>query len=226
MALLVAQIFNLPYRRFGIGRASVELNASDGADVRRMQFCDTADYKSALRITQAAKNLRCATVHPEVVGGTVAAAILAAVEGAHLAARTCARSSEIAGACTPVPPGRMPRLYGSQDGRRYQQLGLGTDRPAAPPRPSGQRFREGQPRPSQLHPLIWMDGGPSHYETFDPKPDAPKEIRGDLAPDQDGGSRSSFLRNGAKAGRHRGQTDDRPLHLSSRSQPTAAATTT
>ncbi|MBM3838679.1 MAG: DUF1501 domain-containing protein [Verrucomicrobia bacterium] len=30
--------------------------------------------------------------------------------------------------------------------------------------------------------LIWMDGGPSHYETFDPKPDAPKEIRGELKP--------------------------------------------
>jgi hypothetical protein len=26
--------------------------------------------------------------------------------------------------------------------------------------------------------LIWMDGGPTHYETFDPKPAAPKEIRG------------------------------------------------
>jgi hypothetical protein len=26
--------------------------------------------------------------------------------------------------------------------------------------------------------LIWMDGGPSHYETFDPKPSAPVEIRG------------------------------------------------
>src|SRR6186997_330734 len=26
--------------------------------------------------------------------------------------------------------------------------------------------------------LIWMDGGPSHYETFDPKPNAPVEIRG------------------------------------------------
>ena len=26
--------------------------------------------------------------------------------------------------------------------------------------------------------LIWLDGGPSHYETFDPKPDAPSEIRG------------------------------------------------
>ena len=30
--------------------------------------------------------------------------------------------------------------------------------------------------------LIWMDGGPSHYESFDPKPDAPKEIRGDFSP--------------------------------------------
>src|SRR5690606_4966065 len=26
--------------------------------------------------------------------------------------------------------------------------------------------------------MIWLDGGPSHYETFDPKPDAPSEIRG------------------------------------------------
>jgi hypothetical protein len=30
--------------------------------------------------------------------------------------------------------------------------------------------------------LIWMDGGPSHYETFDPKPEAPKEVRGEFAP--------------------------------------------
>ena len=26
--------------------------------------------------------------------------------------------------------------------------------------------------------LIWLDGGPTHYETFDPKPKAPVEIRG------------------------------------------------
>ena len=26
--------------------------------------------------------------------------------------------------------------------------------------------------------MIWQDGGPSHYESFDPKPDAPSEIRG------------------------------------------------
>jgi len=30
--------------------------------------------------------------------------------------------------------------------------------------------------------FIWLDGGPTHYETFDPKPDAPKEIRGELNP--------------------------------------------
>ena len=28
--------------------------------------------------------------------------------------------------------------------------------------------------------MVWLDGGPSHYETFDPKPDAPSEIRGEF----------------------------------------------
>ncbi|RUL89328.1 DUF1501 domain-containing protein [Tautonia sociabilis] len=30
--------------------------------------------------------------------------------------------------------------------------------------------------------LVWMDGGPTHYETFDPKPEAPAEIRGEYDP--------------------------------------------
>lgn len=30
--------------------------------------------------------------------------------------------------------------------------------------------------------LIWLDGGPTHYETFDPKPEAPAEIRGEFHP--------------------------------------------
>ncbi len=30
--------------------------------------------------------------------------------------------------------------------------------------------------------LVWLDGGPTHYETFDPKPQAPVEIRGEFAP--------------------------------------------
>ena len=29
--------------------------------------------------------------------------------------------------------------------------------------------------------LIWLDGGPSHLESFDPKPDAPEEVRGPLS---------------------------------------------
>jgi Protein of unknown function (DUF1501) len=29
--------------------------------------------------------------------------------------------------------------------------------------------------------LIWLDGGPSHIETFDPKPEAPSEVRGPFA---------------------------------------------
>jgi hypothetical protein len=33
--------------------------------------------------------------------------------------------------------------------------------------------------PAKACVLVWMDGGPTHYETFDPKPDAPVEIRGD-----------------------------------------------
>ena len=28
--------------------------------------------------------------------------------------------------------------------------------------------------------LVWLDGGPSHYETFDPKPESPQEIRGEF----------------------------------------------
>src|SRR5438067_2030495 len=35
----------------------------------------------------------------------------------------------------------------------------------------------GQARPTSCI-LVWMDGGPTHYETFDPKPGAPAEIRG------------------------------------------------
>ena len=30
--------------------------------------------------------------------------------------------------------------------------------------------------------LLWLDGGPSHFETFDPKPDAPTDVRGEFKP--------------------------------------------
>ena len=38
----------------------------------------------------------------------------------------------------------------------------------------------GSRAPAKACILIWMDGGPTHIETFDPKPDAPAEIRGDF----------------------------------------------
>src|ERR1051325_2307153 len=41
----------------------------------------------------------------------------------------------------------------------------------------------GQGRPAQVNCiLIWLDGGPTHYESFDPKPDAPSGIRGEFKP--------------------------------------------
>lgn len=30
--------------------------------------------------------------------------------------------------------------------------------------------------------LVWLDGGPTHYEMFDPKPDAPSDVRGKFNP--------------------------------------------
>jgi len=38
--------------------------------------------------------------------------------------------------------------------------------------------RKGAPAKACI--LIWMDGGPTHIEMFDPKPDAPAEIRGEF----------------------------------------------
>lgn len=40
----------------------------------------------------------------------------------------------------------------------------------------------GQPSGKRINVImIWQDGGPSHYESFDPKPDAPSEIRGQFS---------------------------------------------
>jgi uncharacterized protein (DUF1501 family) len=41
--------------------------------------------------------------------------------------------------------------------------------------------RAGAPAKAVSCILLWMQGGPSHIDTFDPKPDAPAEIRGEFA---------------------------------------------
>ena len=42
------------------------------------------------------------------------------------------------------------------------------------------RASSGTTRQADACILVWQDGGPTHYETFDPKPDAPSEIRGEF----------------------------------------------
>lgn len=42
------------------------------------------------------------------------------------------------------------------------------------------RQNGGLPATAERCILIWMDGGPTHFETFDPKPDAPAEFRGEF----------------------------------------------
>lgn len=47
-------------------------------------------------------------------------------------------------------------------------------------------LREGEKRPNGAQAksviLVWLDGGPSQYDTFDPKPDAPSNIKSPFAP--------------------------------------------
>lgn len=43
-----------------------------------------------------------------------------------------------------------------------------------------QQAAAGKPRKQINCILMWMQGGPSHIDTFDPKPDAPAEIRGEF----------------------------------------------
>lgn len=43
--------------------------------------------------------------------------------------------------------------------------------------------RAGKISPDQVSCIfVWLDGGPTHHESFDPKPDAPAEVRGELNP--------------------------------------------
>ena len=64
--------------------------------------------------------------------------------------------------------------------RDYLQLGLSTLLGGG--LATSLKARVDSPLPVQAKAciLIWMDGGPTHYETFDPKPNAPSEYRGEF----------------------------------------------
>ena len=74
--------------------------------------------------------------------------------------------------------------------------------------------------------MIWLDGGPSHYETFDPKPDAPSEIRGEFKPDPDLRPRRAFQRAGEPTGRESSTSSPSSARSATRTPITAAATIT
>jgi len=44
------------------------------------------------------------------------------------------------------------------------------------------RAAGGKPARAKSCILVWLDGGPSHLETFDPKPDVPADVRGPFRP--------------------------------------------
>ena len=77
-----------------------------------------------------------------------------------------------------------PRCPGPVTRRRFLQIGalsvgLGAIQPY---RCSGPPTRGTEPPTSVI--LIWLPGGPPHMETYDMKPDAPAEYRGDFRPIQ------------------------------------------
>jgi hypothetical protein len=83
---------------------------------------------------------------------------------------------------TPTPPHR--HTIGIHR-REFLQIGysgvLGLGLSALPTRAAGQS-REGDPRPPRSLILVWLTGAPSQLDTFDLKPEAPPEIRGEFKP--------------------------------------------
>lgn len=63
-----------------------------------------------------------------------------------------------------------------------QLIGLGALTPTLLPAVRSEEAASGKMRShARSCVLIWLDGGPSHLETFDLKPDAPQEVRGPLS---------------------------------------------
>src|SRR5262245_11562901 len=75
----------------------------------------------------------------------------------------------------------MKRTFGSQLSRRelftLAATGIGTMSLSGWLKPlAAHAAAQGKKHKSCI--LLWMDGGPSHVETFDPKPDAPADVQG------------------------------------------------
>ena len=58
--------------------------------------------------------------------------------------------------------------------------------------------------------MVYLSGGMAHQDTFDPKPDAPDEVRGEFNP-IDTNLPGADLRTAAENGKDHGQTNRHPL---------------
>ena len=78
---------------------------------------------------------------------------------------------------------RISRRELMQD-RRLEPAGAVAARPAGGPGPRSDGATAGDPTFGRAKNIIylWLQGGPPQHETFDPKPDAPLEIRGPFKP--------------------------------------------
>ncbi|MDB5338225.1 MAG: hypothetical protein JWN70_3844 [Planctomycetaceae bacterium] len=82
---------------------------------------------------------------------------------------------------------KTQRNYGSPQSRRaFLRLGLGGFVGLTLPELFRQRTLAAPPPPSRRSAIIvvWLQGGASHLETYDPKPEAPSEYRGPFQPIQ------------------------------------------
>ena len=73
--------------------------------------------------------------------------------------------------------------------------------------------------------LMWMQGGPSHIDTFDPKPDAPAEVRGEFGTIPTTHPRRPLRRAPAAAGPAVRQVQRHPRPRPARTAATASPTT-
>ena len=88
-------------------------------------------------------------------------------------------------------PGREPPGISFRRRRRTLRI--------SPPRQSARRRRAEAPKARSIL-LVWLGGGPSHLDLFDPKPNAPRRIPRPVFHDRHPHSRRSIHRAAAEAG--------------------------
>src|SRR4029077_9279915 len=83
----------------------------------------------------------------------------------------------------PGPPKARPWCPGPIRRREFLRVGLSGFASLSLPELFQLQARSAQPSGAQTAViLVWLRGGASHLDTYDPKPDAPSEYRGPFAP--------------------------------------------